>query len=48
LWSNETLKQRDVEGVSLASGVVVLKLVVVDLRPKLLMIADQDGMFDTR
>ena len=48
LWPHETLKQRDVEGVSLASGIVMLKLVIVDLGPELLMVADQDYMFNSR
>jgi hypothetical protein len=40
LRPDETLKQRDVEGISLALGIVMLKLVVVYLRAKLLVIAD--------
>jgi len=48
LWLHETLKERNVEGIILASGIVMLKLVVVDLWPELLMVADQDGMFNSR
>jgi hypothetical protein len=42
LQANKTLKQRDVEGISFALGINMLKLVVIYLRPELFVIANED------
>lgn len=47
-WLHQPLKQGHVQRVLMSTGIRALQLVVVDLRPQLQVVSNQNGMFDRR